>query len=216
MDKIFGKFGIYDFMGVWGPGAIFVLHSLFTCLYIFKIDIFSELQKFQCDYSLMLIFIFCLLSYFCGVFFHEIGKGICDMFKPFDMHSIFNLRNRRCFFLKKRLKTFTLNIEKTNYEKINPTVYDAMNYIRNNDIDKMTRIDKSRSIYGFSRGTVVGMIIHILLLIIYVINCKDCARIIILIVFDLIICIVFLLRTFRYRYIWIEKTFIVYDHLMNK
>ena len=30
MDGFLGKFGIYDFMGIWGPGAITVTYFYFT------------------------------------------------------------------------------------------------------------------------------------------------------------------------------------------
>ena len=213
MDNFFGKFGICDFMGVWGPGAMFVLYSMITTIYINQVDILSSIENLQCDYSLLIIFAFCLLSYFCGVIFHELGKGISDMIKPFDLNTIFRLRSKRLLFLKKRLIKFTLSIDENKYTSKNPSVYDAMNYIRNNNIDKMARIDKSRSIYGFSRGSAIGIIAHAILLVVYAFAAKSWNSIIGFSIIDLFLCTIFLFRTFRYKYIWIEKAFIVYDSL---
>lgn len=215
MNNLFEKFGIYDFMGIFGPGSMFVLYFICTYIYINKIDIFYLLQKFQCDYSILFIFIFCILSYFCGVVFHEIGKGISDFKKPFDFNTLLKLKSKSFLVFKKQLAKMALSIDEKKYKNENPNVYDALSYIRKKDNEKIPIIDKSRSIYGFSRGVLIGIVIHNLLLIIYALTFKNIANIVGFIIFDLVLFVIFLSRTLRYKYIWVEKTFMFYDSLIK-
>lgn len=63
MDKAFEKIGIYDFMGIWGSGTIILSYSLFTFLLTHNIDLLNKMKGFQADYSILIIFVFCVIGY---------------------------------------------------------------------------------------------------------------------------------------------------------
>lgn len=53
MDKVLEKFGIYDFLGIWGPGALTVtyyvltMHDCFSLTYRFIVETRSVLWYHQ-------------------------------------------------------------------------------------------------------------------------------------------------------------------------
>lgn len=79
MDKAFEKHGIYDFFGIWIPGAITVTYYLFT-LRVFFYHFFSRLRIEQNGLSgnFLLIILYTAIAYLVGVILHELGKIIVD------------------------------------------------------------------------------------------------------------------------------------------
>ena len=203
MSDLLKNFGMYDIMGVWAPGSISLLYILFTIICIHNIDIISILKGFQSDFSIMFIFLFCILAYCLGVVYHEIGKAIHDLKPPFTFHTLLKLRNKKHLnvFIK-RFITLT-STECCPFENLNMTVYDALESVKRKNAN-ISSIEKSRSIYGFSRSLMISFVMHVFLLCIYV--CKSYLINMAFWIADLFFIALFLFRTIRYYYIWIQKT----------
>ena len=84
MDSIFNKFGIYDFMGIWGPGAIFVTYFSLTLhdpiLYFLRSNGVSN-PGFSDSY--LFIILYTAIAYMVGVVLHELGRLFADVFNIF-------------------------------------------------------------------------------------------------------------------------------------
>lgn len=203
MSDLLKKFGMFDIMGIWAPGSISLLYILFTILCMHKIDIISTLKEFQSDFSIMFIFLFCILAYYLGVVFHEIGKGITDLKQPFTFNTLLKLRNKKHLnFFAKRFIALT-NIKCCLPQNLNMNIYDVLESIKRKNIN-ISSIEKARSIYGFSRSVMISFIIHIVLLCIYTFNSYVVD--VYFWIIDAIFIVLFLFRSVRYYYKWIQKT----------
>lgn len=84
MDSIFNKFGIYDFMGIWGPGAIFVTYFSLTLhdpiLYFLRSNGVSN-PGFSDSH--LVIIVYTAIAYMVGVILHELGRLFADVFNIF-------------------------------------------------------------------------------------------------------------------------------------
>lgn len=74
MDGIFGKFSLYDFMGIWGPGAI----SLFYFSFTVNDHITSFLESCNITWpslseTPLLILLYTIVAYIIGMVLHELG-----------------------------------------------------------------------------------------------------------------------------------------------
>lgn len=203
MSDLLKNFGMYDIMGVWAPGSISLLYILFTIICIHNIDIISILKGFQSDFSIMFIFVFCILAYCLGVVYHEIGKAIHDLKPPFTFHTLLKLRNKKHLnvFIK-RFITLT-STECCPFENLNMTVYDALELVKRKNAN-ISSIEKSRSIYGFSRSLMISFVMHIFYCVFMYVNRISLIRLFGLQIYFFIA--LFLFRTIRYYYIWIQKT----------
>lgn len=145
-------------MILWAYGhlVLFRYYILFTIICIHNIDIISILKGFQSDFSIMFIFLFCILAYCLGVVYHEIGKAIHDLKPPFTFHTLLKLRNKKHLnvFIK-RFITLT-STECCSFENLNMTVYDALESVKRKNAN-ISSIEKSRSIYGFSRSLMISL-----------------------------------------------------------
>jgi hypothetical protein len=224
MEKVFEKFGIYDFMGIWGPGAIAITYYIFTS-YKFFDNLFKSLGISTNDISesCMLIIIYTAISYTAGVILHEIGKVIYDLFKWFDSEKItyFNIN----FKTKPRLRTFsrikydynkTIDMAKKNNISLKSIISQnsisfekaraALKYASNIDTKRM---DMYHSIYALARSLSVAFAIHILLILISLLPCFTTINCLLLIV-DIMLVFVFYLRAYRYFISWIKNTYVQY------
>ena len=203
MSDLIKKFGMFDVMGIWAPGSISLLYILFTIIYLYNIDIISVLKDFQSDFSIMFIFLFCILSYYLGVVFHEIGKCINDLKKPFTFHTLSKYRDKKHpnIFIKRFIAL--TNTKCYSFDNQNMNIYDVLESIKRKNIN-VSSIEKARSIYGFSRSITISFIIHVFLLCIYVCNSYIVNTMFWIV--DSIFIVIFLHRTIRYYYIWIQKT----------
>lgn len=92
---MFEKIGIYDFMGIWGAGAVVCSYFLITTFIVGNINILDILQEFQADFSLLIIFVFCVISYITGTYLYEIGKRFCELFKnTFEIQNIEKVKTK--------------------------------------------------------------------------------------------------------------------------
>ena len=89
MNMIFEKFGIFDFLGIMGPGLISTIYY-----YISYSLVCSEQALFQkaieSDAYFLVAVAFLLISYFFGVIIHEIGKIMYDCIPYFNTNKIKN------------------------------------------------------------------------------------------------------------------------------
>lgn len=213
MSDLLKKFGMFDIMGIWAPGSISLLYILLTLVCIHNIDVISIVKEIQYDFSLMFIFFFCIFAYFLGVVFHEIGKGINDLKQPFTFHTLLKLRNKEHpnIFIKRFIAL--TNIECCVFENLNMNIYNVLESIKRKNT-YVSSIEKVRSIFGFSRSVMISFIIHIMLLCIYTYN--SYAVNVTFWIIDAIFIVLFLFRTIRYYYIWIQKTLNCYAVVMKE
>lgn len=103
MDKAFEKLGIYDFFGIWIPGALTVTYYLFT-LRDFFYHLFSHLRIEQNGLSgnFLLIILYTAIAYLVGVILHELGKIIVDKtsFMRISGINISVTKDKQPFYLK--------------------------------------------------------------------------------------------------------------------
>lgn len=213
MGDLLKKFGMFDIMGIWAPGSISLLYILFTIACIHNIDIISILKEFQSDFSIMFIFLFCILAYYLGVVFHEIGKGITDLKGPFTFQTLLKIKNeKRANIFTRRFVELT-KIQDCSPEEINTNIYDVLELVKKDKIDTSS-IEKARSIYGLSRSITISFVIHIVILCVYL--CNSYIVNATFWVVDAVFIILFLFRTIRYYYIWIQKTLNCYAAVKGK
>lgn len=182
MDKVLEKFGIFDWMGVWGPGAIAVTYYLFTA-HSFFCELFAKLNISLSGISegYLLIFLYTAVAYTVGVILHEIGKIIYDIFKWSDSESItyFNINYK----MKPRLNPFnrikydynkTIDFIKFNnvslkslLEKNSQTPIsfeEARSKLKYSEKINTKRMDTYHSIYALARSRSVAFVLHIFLI----------------------------------------------------
>ena len=83
MDSLFSKFGIFDFLGVMGPGIISISYNM-VCYSVLtgNWSLFSNSNLF--DINVITIIVFLMISYLYGIILHEFGKFVydnCSLFK---------------------------------------------------------------------------------------------------------------------------------------
>ena len=176
MENLFEKVGIYDFMGVWGAGAVTTCYFLLTFVQVKSIDFIGILQQFNADFSLLIIFFFCVVSYIVGAFLHEIGKRICELFPgTFEIQHISDIKFKRKGFTKsisqsKRIWRFCLALFfPIKYRKLK-LFEQVRDFNDDQSVDEKTSslkyksatkiIDKYHSIYGLTRGIWIGFCLH--------------------------------------------------------
>lgn len=229
MDKVFEKFGIYDFMGIWGPGAITVTYYLFaTCPLFF--DIFNLLGILQKEFSqvYILIVLYTAVAYAVGVILHEVGKLIYDFFKLFDSEELTvineNYKKKPRFNPFKRIRydyDKTINFIKTNNDSLtsilnpndktkNPLTFEyARNILKYSADINTKRLDVYHSIFALAKSLSVTFTFHIALAIIACIKYFSAVNIC-FIVLDVILAFLFFCRAYRYYLSWIKNTYIQY------
>ncbi|MGN0621074.1 MAG: hypothetical protein ACI4I9_04325 [Porcipelethomonas sp.] len=217
MNSVFEKLGIYDFMGIWAPGAITVTYYLFS----FYIVVNRIINESGISAKYVHILLFTAVAYILGVIFHEIGKIIVDCIPNFFNAEIYTLDYREGNYNKKPKNPFRLikrdfkrNIDsysiepKVNFEK-------ALATLRNSDSD-IGRINTYHSIYALARGCFVGIIFHILTMVILLIAGEVTVKILWWIIPDVLLGTLFFIRSHRYFVSWIKNTYIQYYFYINR
>ena len=233
MENLLEKIGIYDFMGVWGAGAITTGYFFVTFVRIKSIDIIGTLQQFNADFSLLIIFFFCVVSYLVGAVLHEVGRRTCELFpRTFDIHHIADLETK-CNTSSKRkarfkgLRRFCLAFffpikyrKQRLFEQVrdfndDQSVDEKTSYLKHKSATKT--IDKYHSIYGLTRGIWTGFCLHIICFLLWLIieNVPVSSLEIGLIAVDVLAICLFYVRTYRYYATWIKNILVQFD-LYNK
>lgn len=224
MDKIFEKLGIYDFMGVWGPGAIFCICTSITFPEI--VNTLSEKLKMSSNWLYVLLYIG--IAYLFGVLFHEIGKWLCDKITYFfDYEQYYDIKKlnlksnvNSCVFTPRSLQYRYRKILKdcgVSPAKPFDRVYSDLKYKQNID---MKRLNLYHSVYGLSRGLFIAAIVHFILTIVFLCKEKVCPfcefnKLSFYFFVDILLMYIFFCRTVRYFISWVMNTYIQHSLLFK-
>ncbi len=215
MDKAFDKLGLYDFMGIWGPGVIFCVYFSFT----FNNITASIFERLSINETVECILIYVGVAYFIGVVLHEVGKKFADTFPYFfDFRRYSRLetlklkKKNKCFFTPRSLQYRYVQI--LTECKALPTVsfdeaYSLIKFTK--DID-CRRVNVYHSVYGLSRGITVGLFFHLILT---VIDCIYLRKLNYLVFVDSVLIYIFFCRTVRYFINWIMNVYLQY-HIIKE
>ncbi len=220
MDKVFEKFGIYDFMGIWGPGALMVTYYGFTLKNLLR-WFYNNFE--MCDLHIsknqLLIIAYTAIAYLSGIILHEIGKIVADIFSFFDTQKAFekisscDLSKKSWIHPLKNIKyeckcAFTANEinVKVNFEK-------AVSLLKYHDKISTKRIDTYHSVYALARSLFLSFFFHIICSIVnfYIGNMKSTLWLLPIII-DVFLCILFFIRTYRYFHSWVKNVYIQYHY----
>lgn len=224
MDQVLGYFGIYDFLGIWGPGAIMVTYFLCTMknnissfLKFLNIELPSISEKY------ILLMLYSVVAYVVGVILHEVGKFIVGRIQRFKIERVKqnaysekildseNILNRKIFY--------AINLEyKRIIEKTIPDkeLYCQIEFDKANNYLKYTykggtgKIDKYHSIYALARSLSLCFSIHLLAYSFAMLISGSLTQWCFMAVFDMLVALVFWVRTYRYFCSWIRNILIQY------
>ncbi len=225
MDKIFEKFGLYDFMGIWGPGAISVTYYLFAPNFLlWKLFSTIKIAHYNIAKSYLLLFLYTAVAYTVGVVLHELGKLFFDTLSIFDFEKInfFDEKQikKKAFFPFKRIRyDYNRTISHINKDGINLkdvilssteiNFFASRKMLKYNKEIDSKRVDTYHSVYALSRSLFIAFTIHIILTVCSVLAYFDMINLIIILI-DLILAYIFFCRAYRYFLYWIKNTYVQY------
>lgn len=225
MDNIFNKFGIYDFIGIWGPGAIAITYDIFSLPWLINwvLDELS-LTKYNLPPIYYIVIVYIAFAYTTGVILHEVGKLIFDRLPLFDFERI-------TYFSKDNVKKDTISpfsrirydynrsidsIDKNGvpmnkiFSQNTPISFEkARAYTKNNKEISLKRINSYHSVYGFSRSLFLTFLFHFPLAMVFMIMKRTMFSICFLFL-DVILGALFFCRSYRYFVLWIKNIYIQY------
>lgn len=218
MSGALEKLGVYDFMGIWGPGAIAVtyfwctmrntIQAVFNYLEI-AIPINEELYK--------LVILYSAVAYMIGVVLHELGKIITERTKLFNITTVQHCslcKFSHCSFGKKIREEYNDMVSGTipNDVYASMTFHKAVNKIKSNEKIPTKDIDKFHSVYGMSRSLLLCFLIHaIAKLIACLFGGAEVITIRVNLTYfliDIVLSVFFFNRAYRYFCSWVRTVFI--------
>lgn len=222
MEGFFGKFGIYDFMGIWGPGAITVTYFYFTMKKSITMFLnFIGIVNPDISETYLLLILYTMVAYFVGVVLHEVSKLIVERLNSFEIQKIksFAYNGTRhkgigCHIKNHYKEAIESNIlDEGEYQKLN---FDkAMCCLKYTNKTGTARIDRYHSVYALARSLAVCFMSHSIICLVSAMVENNASReVSSIIMLDLVLFFVFSERTYRYLCLWIENTFIQY-YLLN-
>lgn len=213
MDKALENFGIFDFMGVWGPGAIAVMYFYFTMHGSMEkwLDFF-HISPPHISETYRLVILFTAVAYVVGLVLHELGKILVERNNRFKFDTVKGLYN----FDEKSAKNIFYYIAEEYKHTTNPTIpaeiykemtFDnAVSILKYKDKAETKRIDKCHSIYALSRSLSICFAAHAILELLTAVL-QSCSINIPLIILDCILAWLFYVRTYRYLCSWVRNVF---------
>lgn len=220
MDKFLDKFGIYDFMGVWGPGTLTVTYYLFSLKLFFNfMQVQFEKRNFFTQ-SQLLIVLYTAVSYSTGIILHEMGKLVFDAFEAFQTEKFCQHITKAYCIGKKRWFTPFKNIkfdvctafnqcgirEKLKDNK-NNGFENAICSLKYNDKTDTRRIDTYHSVYALSRSLCLCFMGNLFFLILETIAFNRELNLW-LVFADALFIVLFSIRTYRYFYVWVKNVYL--------
>lgn len=219
MGGFLDKIGLYNFFGIIGPGIISASY------YTFSYCLLTGNSRFLYDDNInaITIGVICIFSYLYGIILHETGKIV------FDIGKRFNAEKKKKQLCEEQRESSLLDID-TEYneyiKKIRKFVYEtdfnfALCKLKYSDCNTR-KIDAYHSIYGQSRGLMISFVIHFALLFAFGYNRADIILtanihyISYLAVFDCVMFVLFLIRSYRYFLSWIRNVYYQYYFLYHK
>lgn len=217
MEKVFEKFGIYDFLGIWWPGAIAVTYFMFTAEES-VVEFIGDLNNlpFIISEKYFLIIIYTAVAYTIGVIIHETGKMIFDMLPLFDFDKI-------TYFEGISKKKSLLPLSKIRYdynraidscgkgELASGLVSEDINFesaiLKLKYDNSFGRIERYHSAYAFSRGLAVLFGVHMIYSgASFFINGEN--ERVVLFLIDIVLTLIFFFRSYRYYLSWIKNAYV--------
>lgn len=216
MSGILDKLGLYDFMGIWGPGVICVTYFNFTLHDLFlKIFTAFGLSAFEISSQYLLLLLCTVVSYVVGIVLNECGRLVADIFGLFRAESIQSqtiIPEKPCpihIFKSIRFRYQSAirdSIPDSEYHTFNfNTARIHLNYISNTS---QSFTDTLHSIYAMSRSLSLIFMLHGCCSVLFILSGASLSLIVPL--FDVSIGIIFFYRTYKYYYAWIQNVFIRY------
>lgn len=216
MDKVFEKFGIYDFLGIWIPGALTVTYYLFTLRASMEI-LFScfDIDLSGMPIEFILVILYTAVAYFLGVILHEVGKILADFipcFRTYDTNTRIYKKviHKRPNGLFRRIKyeyqqaLMQNNIVHDNKNEVEVIEFEkaisSLKYDKNNSTK---RIDMYHSVYALSRSLCLCFLGHAIILAFVHWN-------LFLLITDAIMALLFFERSYRYFHSWVKNVYLQY------
>lgn len=216
MDKALENFGIFDFMGVWGPGAITVTYFYFTFQSVFKqcMEFFGVADpKVSEPYYLLILAT--AVAYVVGVILHELGKFIVERLELFNTDKVKGLAHNSQAKLGGLLGRIRSEYKGTVENEIPESdtyyglIFDkARSYLKYSGKTGTKQIDKYHSICALSRSLAICFAAHAVVEL--VVGVSNGPIYISTIVLDGFLAILFWVRTYRYYASWIRNTLVQY------
>lgn len=217
MSGVLEKFGIYDFMGIWGPGAITVTYYMFTLHQPIE-NALDKLGIINLNISQvnLLIILYTAVAYVLGVILHETGKllaGLIPCFYPPIVKELADYTGQPTRYGSGVKGEYVNAIESVIPQK----AYKEMNFeeaisnLKFNNNISTKRIDTYHSVYALARSLTLCFCIHCGIELILWLSSEMSNKSAEIIMFiDFIMAILFFDRTYRYYYSWIRNIFVQY------
>ena len=235
MDKVLERFGIYDFLGIWAPGAICVTYYLFTLTAFFhRIFEWCGITQRLLEKGTLVILLYTAVAYVVGVLLHELGKIVIDFFSCFDTNRVIENVNDDKFGSSNRwhvrichvrichvrirdeikrtidqIKEHDSNFELKDGEDSKPGFEYALDSLKFTRESITRHVDMDRSVYALSRSLCLCFIGHFVLIFVECLLCHTKLRLLLLGV-DMALIALFLIRAYRYLYRWVINVYIQY------
>lgn len=233
MDGIFGKFSLYDFMGIWGPGAITLFYFSFT-LYTPITDFLdsSYVTRPSLSENPLLILLYTIAAYIIGMMLHELGHWFngsliavkhilekqTDKIKQLSVyndirHIFMTCDEILCEIDQQKSDKFS-KIETqsqgqtTGAHKSIETFSEIITRIKCKTPTDTLRIDKYHAVYAMARSLMLMSIIHFFACsLVNRVSDKDKVPSF-LFYFDFVLFVMFFVRTCRCYSHWVETVYI--------
>lgn len=231
MDKILEKFGIYDLFGIWFPGVITTTYFFFTLydVLIFILPMIASPLSLLSP-SQILGIMYSVVAYTIGVILHELGKVIVERHKCFYPNSVIKIFKSNAidkepgWRIRKEQKDIVNSIiPKKEYNE--EYFHTACTHIKYDKDFNSQKTNKYHSIYALSRSLTLCFSLHFaiyplvyllgLILQITSFSLLDAFVRLIITITDMLLSILFSIRTYRYYIAWIKNTIVQYYLILH-
>lgn len=222
MGSLLEKLGLYDFMGIWGPGAICVTYFGMT-LYqpIVELGASMGLSSIEVSSNYILLILYTVVAYIVGMILNELGRVLADMFGLFRAEkeqaseSIVKKPNRFRIFRTIRYRYQITIQEAVPEEEYCQISFNTIRVFLKNDKNVDNKIyDTLHSIYAMARSVATVFMLHALTTTCFIMRGVSISYFIPAI--DCILCVAFFYRTYKYYYAWIQNVFISYYRSISR
>lgn len=217
MKEFLDRLGLYDYLGIWGPGVISLTYFLFTLQApLRKLFQFMELENPGFERGYLVFILYTVIAYMIGVILHETGKLFSDHFLRLTpekcMKNAYKYEKTGKFFGGIRNDFATSveeNIPEEAYRKI--TFHQANYGLRLSRKADKQKIESYHAVYALSRSLFLCFLLHPFAVgVALIAGSATYWNALIMIVLDIFLIILFLIRTVRYYYSWIKNLVIHY------
>ena len=216
MNSVLEKLGIYDFMGIWGPGVIA------TTYFLYSFDpVINGFRSIPTG-TIQFVVFYSAIAYCVGVFLHEIGKCLgdfLDVFRPERVKDMDRIMVRPCKI--NMLKTIQYDYQQAIYANMTEDEYagivfeQATSFLKYGRSTETKRIDKYHSIYALSRSLLIMAILHLAATFYCVFVCENTVSEYYILI-DIAAILLLHIRTYRFYYMWNKNVYIQYYYLKNE